>query len=394
MILIGSPAELPNPSRMTREIACEYSASCPQSSGKEMDNPMKIVTIIGTRPQFIKYAPVSRVLRDVHEEILVHTGQHYDPELSDIFFRDLSIPRPAYNLEAGSGPHGEQTGKILQRAEEVLVREDPDLVMVYGDTNSTLGGAMAAAKLRIPLAHVEAGLRSFDRTMPEEINRVVTDHVSDILFCPTQQAVNNLRNEGIRAGLHPVGDVMADALAYGRKNARQQSRIIKKLGLAKKEYYVLTIHRPGNTGSRRTLMTILTAVGKAGRTVVFPVHPRTEKSLKEFGLLEMISSDIILTEPLGYLDMIQLMEGAQRILTDSGGMQKEAYILGVPCVTFRENTEWVETLEGGWNVLAGTDPARIAAALRTKVPDTPHPDLYPVGASVKIGAVLNSFGGR
>jgi len=258
-------------------------------------------------PQFIKCAPVLRELRKDHTEILVHTGQHYDPEMSDVFFSELEIPRPDYNLGVGSGSHGRQTGEILMRAEDVLLKEKPGLVIVYGDTNSTLAGALAAAKLHIPVAHVEAGLRSFDRTMSEEINRVVTDHISDLLFCPTETAVKNLAAEGITKGVHLVGDVMADALAYNRGIAQRKSRILETLELAEKEYCVLTVHREGNTDNRQNLTSIIRAVGESGVPVVFPVHPRTRKYLQEYGLLANIPKNIHITEPLGYLDMIRLM---------------------------------------------------------------------------------------
>jgi len=324
---------------------------------------MKIVSIVGARPQFIKCAPVSHELRKEHEEILVHTGQHYDPEMSDIFFEDLQIPKPDYHLDVGSGSHGKQTGAILERVEEVLLKEMPDLVLVYGDTNSTLAGALAAAKLHIPVAHVEAGLRSFDRTMPEEINRVVTDHVSDLLLCPTQTAVDNLKKEGITRGVHMVGDVMVDALRHNAKIAEKQSQIIKNLGLVKGDYYVATVHRPGNTDEQKNLTAIVDAFRESGKTVVFPVHPRTKKYLHAYGLWDSLAENITCIDPLGYIDMLHLMKHAKKILTDSGGIQKEAYVMGIPCITLRENTEWLETLIGGWNVLVGADKEKILAAI-------------------------------
>ena len=330
---------------------------------------MKIVSIVGARPQFIKCAPLSQELRREHEEILVHTGQHYDPEMSDVFFEELQIPRPDYNLGVRSGPHGKQTGEILVRVEKVLLKEHPDLVIVYGDTNTTLAGALAAAKLNIPVAHVEAGLRSFDRTMPEEINRVITDHISDFLFCPTKTAVDNLRNEGVTRGVHLVGDVMVDALEFNKEIAEERSQILKRLGVAPTQYLVLTVHRPANTDSREHMENIIGAVGEAGMPVVFPVHPRTRKFLEEYGMWDRLPSNIIVTEPLGYLDILKLMRHASKILTDSGGMQKEAYMLGVPCITLRENTEWVETLQNGWNVLVGADPVAICSAVRYFEPE-------------------------
>jgi len=328
---------------------------------------MKIISIVGARPQFIKCAPVSRVLRRECEEILVHTGQHYDPEMSDIFFKDLHIPEPDYHLEVGSGSHGKQTGAILERVEDVLTHELPDLVIVYGDTNSTLGGALAAAKLHIPVAHVEAGLRSYDRMMPEEINRVVSDHIASILLCPTQTSVDNLTKEGITKGVHMVGDVMVDALIHNTEIAKKKSNIIKRLGLKKHDYYVATVHRPSNTDDKKNLTAIIDAFRESGKIVVFPVHPRTKKYLHTYGLWESVSENIRFVDPLGYIDMLHLMSNAQKILTDSGGIQKEAYVMGVPCITLRENTEWIETLSGGWNVLVGADKRKILAAVVAEV---------------------------
>ncbi|MGC9436309.1 MAG: non-hydrolyzing UDP-N-acetylglucosamine 2-epimerase [Methanomicrobiales archaeon] len=322
---------------------------------------MKIATIVGARPQFIKCAPVSRALRRDHEEILVHTGQHYDANMSDVFFQDLHIPAPDYHLGIGSGPHGAQTGRMLIAIEEVLLAEAPDLVLVYGDTNSTLAGALAAAKRHIPVAHVEAGLRSFDRTMPEEINRVLTDHLADLLFCPTATAVGHLQNEGITRGVHLVGDVMVDALQFNRDIAEEHSTILEDLGLVERSYCVATVHRPSNTDDPDHLTGIIEAFTAIGEPIVFPAHPRTRKCLDHYGLLPRLPDTIQLVDPLPYLDMLRLMAHARAILTDSGGIQKEAYILQVPCITLRENTEWVETVEDGWNVLVGADCDRIIA---------------------------------
>jgi UDP-N-acetylglucosamine 2-epimerase (non-hydrolysing) len=353
---------------------------------------MKIVSIVGARPQFIKCAPVSHELRKAHDEILVHTGQHYDPEMSDIFFEDLQIPIPDYHLGVGSGPHGAQTSAILERVESVLKKEMPDLVLVYGDTNSTLAGALAAAKLHVPVAHVEAGLRSFDRTMPEEINRVVTDHISDILLCPTQTAVDNLAKEGIKRGVHMVGDVMVDALRYNADISEKKSQIIKNLGLKRRNYFVATVHRPGNTDNKKNLTAIIDAFRESGKTVVFPVHPRTKKYLCEYGLWDSVSDNIRCIDPLGYLDMIHLMKHATKILTDSGGIQKEAYVLGVPCITMRENTEWVETLMGGWNVLVGADKGKILDAIVADVrTDTDNAVFGKGDAAEKIVRIISRY---
>ena len=317
---------------------------------------MKIVTIVGARPQFIKCAPVSRELRKNHEEILVHTGQHYDYGMSDIFFEELAIPKPDYNLGIGSGNHGAQTGAMLAAIEEVLLKEKPDWLLVYGDTNSTVAGALAAAKLHISVIHVEAGLRSFDKRMPEEINRIMTDHLSDLLICPTETAVANLKIEGIVNGVHHVGDVMADAVLYNKERASLHSKILEIVGVSKGKYIAATIHRPSNTDSKENMESIFSAFERQGKTIVFPIHPRTRKYITEYNI--DIPENVHLIEPLGYLDMLQLTANAEKVVTDSGGVQKEAYILKVPCVTLRENTEWVETLNKGWNKLldsANTD---------------------------------------
>jgi UDP-N-acetylglucosamine 2-epimerase (non-hydrolysing) len=350
---------------------------------------MKIATIVGARPQFIKCAPLSRELRKEHTEVLIHTGQHYDPEMSDIFFTDLAIPEPDYNLGVGSGPQGEQTGEILVRVEEVLLAEKPDMAIVFGDTNSTLAGALAAVKIHIPVAHVEAGLRSFDRTMPEEINRVVTDHVSDLLFCPTETAVRNLAREGITRGVHLSGDVMVDALEYNRARAAETSRVLSRFGLHPKKYLVLTVHRPANTDVERHMEAILAALGDSGLPVLFPVHPRTRKALEGYGLLQRMPENVIATAPLGYLDMLHAMACAHKILTDSGGIQKEAYLLGVPCITLRDTTEWVETVRDGWNVLVGADRKTIADAVHRFSPAGERSMVFgEAGAAGRIAGVI------
>ena len=325
---------------------------------------MKIATIIGARPQFIKAAMVNKAVQKHNmeskcpaiTEIIVHTGQHYDDNMSAVFFRELNIPEPDLNLGIGSGPHGQQTGQMLIRIEEVLLSEKPDLVIVYGDTNSTLAGALAAAKLKIPIAHVEAGLRSFNREMPEEYNRVLTDHCSDLLFCPTQTAVQNLKHEGISKGVYLVGDVMCDSVLHNLKLAEKNSCILEKLDLKPKKYALATIHRAENTDEPKKLKSIFYALDKIAQNgwhVIVPLHPRTQKKLNNSETYQL--NDLVLIEPLSYLDMLLLEKQAKVILTDSGGVQKEAYWFEVPCVTLRNETEWVETVETSWNYLAGTD---------------------------------------
>ncbi|KKG00529.1 UDP-N-acetylglucosamine 2-epimerase [Methanosarcina mazei] len=325
---------------------------------------MKIASIVGVRPQFVKASVVSRELRKKHKEILIHTGQHYDYEMNQVFFEELGIPEPDYYLGVGSGSHGFQTGEMLKKIEEILISEKPELVLTYGDTNSTLAGALAASKIGIKSAHVESGLRSFDRSMPEEINRILTDHCSDILFCPTQNAVDNLKREGITENVFLTGDVMVDSLLYNKEIAENKSQILKNLNLNSKEYLVATIHRASNTDNKENLTNIVDAFSELNEIIVFPVHPRTEKLLQKYGLYDQLKASVYLIEPLGFFDFIKLMNHAKMILTDSGGVQKEAYILKVPCITLRENTEWVETIEDGWNVLVGSNKERIITMVR------------------------------
>ncbi len=355
---------------------------------------MKVVAVIGARPQFIKAAPVSRVLREAgHTEYLVHTGQHYDYGMSQVFFDELGIPQPDVNLEIGSGAHGWQTGQMLIRLEEVLMAQRPDWVLVYGDTNSTLAGALAAVKLRLPTAHVEAGLRSFNREMPEEHNRVLTDHIADLLFCPTQTAVDNLRNEGITAGVHLVGDTMYDAVLQFAAVAPQRSTILARLNLTPKGYLLATVHRPSNTDDPANLRSILAAFAEIEEPVIFPVHPRTRKQIAALGMDADPgpTANPRMIEPVGYLDMLALEQNARLILTDSGGIQKEAYWLGVPCVTLRTETEWVETVAAGWNVVVGADRARILAAVRQAQPPGERPTFYGDGrAAQHIVRILRS----
>lgn len=351
---------------------------------------MKIASIIGVRPQFVKASVVSRELRKKHEEILIHTGQHYDYQMNKVFFEQLNIPEPDYHLDVGSGSQGYQTGEMLKKMEEVLIKERPDLVLTYGDTNSTLAGALAASKLLIKTAHIESGLRSFDRSMPEEINRILTDHCSDILFCPTKNAVENLKKEGIIKNVYLTGDVMVDSIFYNREIAESKSTILNTLGLKNKEYLVATIHRASNTDNEKNLKSIVYAFSELNENIIFPLHPRTEKSLKEYGLYNKLKSSVILTQPLGFLDFIKLMSHAKMILTDSGGVQKEAYVLKVPCITLRENTEWIETVEDRWNLLVGTDKEKIIRTVNEFKPFLKvHSQRYGDGnASSKIVSIL------
>jgi UDP-N-acetylglucosamine 2-epimerase len=312
-----------------------------------------IATIVGARPQFIKCAPVSREIRRYFDEILIHTGQHYDYNMSQAFFAELNIPEPDYNLEIGSGNHGEQTGKMLIELEKTLLKIQPDLVLIYGDTNSTMAGALTAAKLQIPIAHIEAGLRSFNRQMPEEINRIVADALSQYLFAPTQTAVNNLRREGFNDQIHLVGDVMYDAFLYNSQIA-EKSDILERLGINSQPYYLVTIHRPQNTDDPAILKALISTLEHLNELIIFPVHPRTRNLMKQFGLA-VNHPHLRLIEPVGYLDMLKLEKQAKLIITDSGGVQKESYFAGVPCLVLRPETEWVELVEYGWAKLIGSE---------------------------------------
>lgn len=363
-----------------------------------MQTVLKITTIVGARPQFIKAAAMSRAIAKHNqlnraplvEEQIIHTGQHYDDEMSSVFFLDLGIPAPAYNLGIGSGRHGLQTGSMLIAIEEVLVAEKPDWVMVYGDTNSTLAGALAAAKLNLQLAHVEAGLRSYNRSMPEEINRVTTDHLSHLLFCPSQTAVINLANEGIRGGVILTGDVMGDALHYANSVESEKTDILSRLSLLPQGYFLATIHRAVNTDRRENLENILEALSALAAPVVFPIHPRTRVIFQTLNL--QIPKNVLLIPPVGYLESVALMQSAKMLLTDSGGMQKEAYWLKTPCVTLRDETEWVETVANGWNTLCGTNPVRIIEAVRTYTTPATHPPLYGDGRAAEhcLNAILET----
>ncbi|WP_255192411.1 non-hydrolyzing UDP-N-acetylglucosamine 2-epimerase [Natronobeatus ordinarius] len=325
---------------------------------------MKVVTVVGARPQFVKAFAVSRVLREEHEEVLVHTGQHYDEELSGVFFEELGIPEPEYNLGVGSDSHGRQTAAMLEGLEEIIEAETPDIVLLYGDTNSTLAGAIAASKIEPLVAHVEAGLRSYNREMPEEINRVLTDHASDLLFPPSESAADTLEGEGITEGVHVVGDVMYDAILWARDVAQRESDVLGRVGVEDGGFILSTVHRAGNTDDPDRLEAIIDALSNAPLPVVLPIHPRTENRLQEYGLWERATAALEVIDPVGYLDFVRLLDGSERVATDSGGVQKEAFYLDTPCVTMREETEWLETVDSGWNVLVGADRDRIEKELR------------------------------
>ncbi len=345
----------------------------------------KILTIIGARPQFVKASAVSRIFRNGYigqlQEVLVHTGQHFDENMSKVFFDDLDIPVPKYNLEISGGRHGAMTGRMLESIEKVLIEERPDWVLVYGDTNSTLAGALAATKLHIPVAHVESGLRSFNMRMPEEVNRIVTDRLSTLLFCPTDTAVKNLKAEGVIDGVENVGDVMYDVALFYQEQARRQSKILENLSVTEGNFVLATCHRAENTDDPARLGEIVSALSNLSEKldVVLPLHPRTKKLLSDVGSSERLGK-VKIVDPLPFLDMIALEQGARLILTDSGGVQKEAFFYGVPCITMRDETEWVETIELGWNRLVGASAAAIDSAVAECLRNSPRNVLsFPYG---------------
>ncbi|MCC7369129.1 MAG: UDP-N-acetylglucosamine 2-epimerase (non-hydrolyzing) [Chloroflexi bacterium] len=354
---------------------------------------MKIVSIVGARPEFVQVAPLSAALRRSHQEVLLHTGQHYDYLMSEIFLHELGLPAPDYNLGVGSGSHGRQTGELLADIERVLLHERPDWVIVRGDTNSTLAGGLAAAKLGIPVAHIESGARSFDRSMPEELNRVLVDHLSSLLFCVAPNGVTNLEHEGITEGVYNVGDVMYDALLQNVPIAHRTSSLRTRLGVQERDYVLATVHRAGNTDDPARLRSIVAAINAIEGTVVFPVHPRTRAALDRLRL--GLGDRVLAIEPVGYHDMLMLEAGARVIVTDSGGVTRESYLLGVPCVTLREQTEHVETVTVGWNCLAGADTERIVDAVRTFRPTTIRPPVFGDGhAAERIVQILETGASR
>lgn len=356
---------------------------------------MKVLSVVGARPQFIKAVMISQKLRRRNEEIMVHTGQHYDFEMSEQFFNELKIPKPDYNLEVGSGSHAVQTGKMMELIEELILEHGPDCTLVYGDTNSTLAGALASAKVHVPVIHVEAGLRSFDKTMPEEVNRVMTDHLSELLFCPHKMAAGNLAAEGITKGVHVVGDVMVETLWSFAEASSKLSHTLRYLELKAREYLVVTIHRADNTGEPERLEAIVEALCSIHEEMIFPLHPRTLRSLVDFGLINRLNGcgRIKILDPFGYLDFLQLQANARMILTDSGGIQKESYMLGVPCVTLRDTTEWTETVDAGWNVLVGADKKAIKEAVENFKPSGERKPLYGDGKSAEkiVAAMTEHF---
>ncbi|HPN73239.1 MAG TPA: UDP-N-acetylglucosamine 2-epimerase (non-hydrolyzing) [Candidatus Omnitrophota bacterium] len=340
---------------------------------------MKVVTVVGARPQFIKAALVSRAMKKAGiNEVLVNTGQHYDYNMSKKMFEDLCMDDPKYDLEIGSMKQVEQVAAMMEKLAPIVAKEKPEMVLVYGDTNSTLAGALVACKMKLDLAHVEAGLRSFDRTMQEEINRILTDRVSTLLFCPTKTAIDNLRNEGMSEGVYNVGDIMYELAMNMADMAAKRSGILEKLKIEAGKYVLATVHRAANTDSPSRLTSIVRGLSGIKGTVVFPVHPRTRKMLEKFDLLEKLekSGNIKITEPVGYLDMIDLERNARKIITDSGGVQKEAYFFKVPCITLRDRTEWTETLGNGWNRLVDVDFKRIVTEASSDLKPGRHCNHY------------------
>lgn len=353
----------------------------------------KVLTIAGTRPQLVKIAAVSRILRKEFKEVLVNTGQHYDYNMAGVFFEELNIPIPDYDLGIGSGTHGSQTGRMMIAVEEVVEKEKPDIILVYGDTNSTLAGSLVASKLHIPIVHIEAGLRSFNKKMPEEINRILTDHISTLLFTPTETANRNLKNEGITEGVHQVGDVMYDAVLFNTKLAEEKHKI-EDYGLRRKGYILGTIHRAENTDDPLRLKAILNSFSKTKESVYLPLHPRTAKKIEDFGLGETLenASNVKVVEPVSYLEMLLLESNAKAIVTDSGGVQKEAYFAKVPCVTLRPQTEWVETVKTNWNRLVDPVQTELADVLLNIENGDKVDDLYGDGnAGLKIVEIMKNY---
>lgn len=351
---------------------------------------MKIISVVGARPEFIQAMPVSQALRGEHQEILVHTGQHYDYKMSQAFFDELDIPVPNYNLGVGSASQAQQTAEIMIEMEKVVIQENPDLLIMRGDTNSSLAAALVASKLKIPFAHIEAGERSFNRNMPEEINRLVSDRLANLHFCVSHVAEHNLSVEGIKDTVYRVGDVMLDALMYATPIARAKSNIINKMQITYKGYSLVTIHRAANTDDPNRLENIITALNQVSETVILPIHPRTQKVLSYANIT--LADNVRVIDPVGYFDMLVLEENARLIATDSGGVQREAFYLKIPCLTLRDETEWIATVEAGWNVLVGANQISILENWFDFVPPTEHPPVYGNGtAGQQIVEVLDKF---
>jgi UDP-N-acetylglucosamine 2-epimerase len=349
---------------------------------------MKIFSIVGARPQFIKLAPLSSKLKGIHEEIIVHTGQHYDYAMSEKIFIDLGIRKPDIHLEIGSGSHAFQTSEMMKGLETAMVSRKPDLIIVFGDTNSTLAGALTAAKLKIPLLHIEAGLRSFNKNMPEEINRIVTDHVSKFLFAPTLTAAKNLAHEGLETATSMTGDIMVDTMKWNLRIALKQSEILSELKLEENSFNLLTLHRDYNVDSQTILENILSQLGQLDDQIIFPIHPRTRKMLSTSFQLP---GNIQLTDPIGYLDFITLENSSKRIITDSGGIQKEAYILKKPCITLRTETEWVETVEENWNFLLSPTDQEIASKISSFKTPQRQTMIFGEDVTEKMVKIINSL---
>lgn len=349
---------------------------------------MKILSVVGARPQFIKLAPLSSKLEGKHEEIIVHTGQHYDYAMSEKIFSDLKIRKPDIHLEIGSGSHAYQTAEMMKGLESAMISKKPNLVIVFGDTNSTLAGAIAASKLNIPLLHIESGLRSFNKNMPEEINRIVTDHISSLLFAPTPNAVKNLISEGLESVTSLTGDIMVDTMNCNIKIAIRQSTVLENLKLQVNEYNLLTLHRDYNVDRPVILENLLTQLGQLDHQVIFPIHPRTKKML---AVSYKLPSNIRLTDPLGYMDFITLENFSRRIITDSGGIQKEAYILKKPCITLRTETEWIETVEEKWNLLISPTDQEIASKISAFMPPENQSPIFGEDVTDKMMEIINAL---
>lgn len=350
---------------------------------------MKIISVVGARPQFVKLAPLSKEIRKNHDEVIVHTGQHFDDKMSDLFFRELEIPEPDYNLGVHGGSHGAQTGKMLFEIEKILNSIQPDAIIVFGDTNTTLAGSLVAAKLQIKSIHIEAGLRSFNRTMPEEINRIVSDHTSDYLFAPTDTAIKNLENEGLSNKSYLTGDIMVDAFKSNIEKAERSSNILSNLDLTENEYSVITLHRPYNVDEPENLKKLFQQLASINDKLVFPVHPRTKKIINDNDI--SIPKNIITTDPLGYLDFIVLQKRSNKIITDSGGIQKEAYILEKPCITLRPETEWLETIKEGWNILADYNNDEFANIIENFNPTAKQNHVFGDEVAVKMANIINKI---